>query len=79
MKLNIPLYKRIHQLFCKHESVGWCSSSRGINRKEGYDYVIYECTDCGVSVGEWFKKGEWDKLDFPKRYTLQNKRADSKS
>ncbi|MGX5608706.1 hypothetical protein ACWKTZ_20065 [Bacillus cereus] len=74
MKLHIPLHKRVQQFFCKHKNVGWCSSSRGINSKEGYEYVYYECGNCGMSVGEWFEKGEWDKLDFPNEYKLQNTR-----
>ncbi|MYW25005.1 hypothetical protein GTY48_15665 [Bacillus thuringiensis] len=78
MKLNIPLHKRIHQLFCKHKDAGWSSCTRGINSKEGYEYVNYECIDCGVSIGEWHKKGEWDKLDFPPEYTIQNKRIRNK-
>ncbi|WP_242302050.1 hypothetical protein [Bacillus cereus group sp. BfR-BA-01423] len=79
MKLNIPLHKRIHQFFCKHETVGWGCHQKGLNRKEGYEYVTYECGDCGLTVGEWFKAGEWEKFNFPKQYTFQNKRAASKS
>ncbi|MFJ8528508.1 hypothetical protein [Bacillus sp. NPDC094106] len=75
MKLNIPLKRRIHQFFCKHKYVGWSSCSKGINNKEGYEYVNYECRNCGLSIGEWFKKGEWDKLDFPDKYTIQNTRV----
>lgn len=74
MKLNIPIWKRIHQLFCKHKIVGWGSSSKGINSKEGCEYVTYECCECGISISEWFEKGEWTKLDFPDEYTIQNKR-----
>lgn len=78
MKLNIPWYKRIHQLFCRHESVGWSAYTNGINKKEGYEYVNYECIDCGLSIGEWHKRGEWDKQDFPPEYTIQNKRRRKK-
>lgn len=65
MKLTIPIHKRIEQLFCKHESVGWFSASQGINSAEGKEYVTYSCSKCGVSVSEWFSKNEWRKLDFP--------------
>jgi hypothetical protein len=75
MKLNIPLYKRIHQLFCNHKTVGWAATTKGINQKEGFEYVIYECCDCGISLGEWFTNGEWEKLDFPEQYTIRNKRS----
>jgi len=74
MKLNVPIWKRIHQLFCKHEHTGWAAYSKGINSKLGYEYVTYECINCGMSVGEWFEKGVWDKYDFPDEYTIQNVR-----
>lgn len=74
MKLNVPFWKRVEQLFCKHKIVGWSSVARGINSKEGCEHVTYECSRCGLSVSEWFVKGEWTKLDFPEEYTIQNKR-----
>lgn len=74
MKLNIPLFKRLKQLFCKHKTVGWVAYTKGINSKEGYELVTYECMDCGLSIVEWFEKGEWKKLDFPDEYTIQNVR-----
>ena len=74
MKLNIPFYKRIIQLFCRHKRVGWASRDEGINSMEDHEYVNYECVRCGISVSEWFRKGEWKKLDFPEEYTIQNKR-----
>lgn len=78
MKLNIPFRKRIKQLFCRHKVVGWASYLEGINSKEGCEYVTYECCNCGISVSEWFEKGEWIKLDFPNEYTYQNKRKATK-
>lgn len=75
MKLNIPLHKRIHQFFCRHKVVGWGSQSKGINRKEGQEYVTYECCNCGISVSEWFDNDEWERLDFPDEYTIKNKRS----
>jgi hypothetical protein len=74
MKLNIPLTKRLKQLFCKHETVGWVAYTEGINNKEGYELVNYECIHCGLSINEWFEKGVWDKYDFPDEYTIQNVR-----
>jgi hypothetical protein len=79
MKLNIPFWKRIHQFFCKHETVGWSSTPKGINSKEGCEYVTYECCKCGLSIGEWFEEGAWEQLDFPDKYTIQNKRKVSNS
>lgn len=70
MKLNIPINKRLRQLFCRHKIVGWVHCSKGINNKKGYEYVIYECADCGLSVGKWFIEGEWMNLNFPDEHTL---------
>ena len=74
MKLNVPFWRRIHQLFCRHEKTGWSSATKGVNSKVGQEYVQYECIKCGVNIGEWFEEGAWTELDFPDEYTIQNKR-----
>ena len=63
----------IKQLFCKHEYTSWLCAADGINAREGYDYVCFECAGCGLRTGEWLKKGEWKKYDFPENYTMKNK------
>jgi RNase P subunit RPR2 len=56
VKLNVSISRRIKQLFCKHDgNVGWSCCSEGINRKDGYWYLTYECIDCGFTYGKWLK------------------------
>jgi predicted RNA-binding Zn-ribbon protein involved in translation (DUF1610 family) len=54
MKLNIPLRKRLRQFFCKHETVGWTCITKGINSATGLELVNFQCTNCGLSINEWF-------------------------
>ena len=53
---------------------GWSAFGTGINSAYGYEYVVYECINCGVSIGEWFEEGAWEELNFPEQYQIQNKR-----
>lgn len=56
MKLHVSFKARIKQLFCSHNGkVVRSCCSQGINSKEGYWYMDYQCLDCGFSYGEWIK------------------------
>ncbi|KFM95234.1 hypothetical protein D0U04_26610 [Bacillus clarus] len=61
MDYPISFYKRIKQLFCKHEYPSKLLVSEGINSKEGQNLVLYSCMFCDHAYIKWEKASEWSK------------------
>ena len=55
----INLSTRLKQFLCKHERIGKGAYTEGINNKEGYDFVVYHCNECGLCIEKWEKKEDW--------------------
>jgi hypothetical protein len=58
-KFPMKFSTRLKQFFCKHETMGKMAFTKGINKKEGYNFVLYQCGKCGLCVTKWEKEEEW--------------------
>lgn len=73
MELKLSLKVRLKQFFCQHkDGVSWSCCTKGINNKEGYWHVTYDCYRCNMSYGEWIKASddEVEKLYGKEKYKL---------
>lgn len=73
MELKLSLMARLKQFFCQHNhGVGWSCCSQGINSKEGYWYLTYECHSCKMTYGKWIKASneEVEKLYGKEKHKL---------
>jgi hypothetical protein len=50
---------RLKQFICNHKTMGKMAFTKGINKKEGYNFVLYQCEKCGLCVTRWEKEEEW--------------------
>jgi hypothetical protein len=58
-KFPISFSTRLKQFLCKHETIGKTAFTQGINSKEGYEFVLYECGKCRHCITKWEKKEDW--------------------
>ncbi len=54
--MNFPT--RLRQLFCGHKAYSKAAISKGMNHKEGYDIVFYECLECRHCYMQWDKEAD---------------------
>jgi hypothetical protein len=56
MEFKLSLKARLKQFFCQHKNgAGWSCCTKGINSKEGYWHITYDCHSCRMSFGDWIK------------------------
>lgn len=73
LELHLSLKARLKQFFCQHKNgVGWSCCTKGINRKDGYWHVTYECHSCKMTYGKWIKasKKEVDQMFSKQKHNL---------
>lgn len=60
-KFPLNFSTRLRQFLCSHETIGIAAFSGGINGKEDYYCVVYECGKCRHCISKWEKKEDFDK------------------
>ncbi|OAH59193.1 hypothetical protein AWH48_15720 [Domibacillus aminovorans] len=58
-KHQMNVLTRLRQLFCDHKDYSKVAFSKGLNRKEGYELVVYECLECRHCYTQWDKEEDW--------------------
>ena len=62
-KFPMDFKTRLKQFLCKHETIGKMAFTQGINSKEGYHYVLYECGNCRHTIAQWEKQDDFFKKE----------------